>query len=107
MDAGWYRGDALVTHIVFHVEGGISNGQSSDMRKAFRRFFSESDQLAGSQGGKIDFFMHGSHLSAYKGFCGALKTQPGKHHVLLVDSEDPITYRGECWQHLRERQADG
>ena len=96
-----------MTHVVFHVEGGSSNGQSSDMRKAFRRFFSEIDQLAGSQGDKIDFFMHGSRLSAYKGFCGALETQPGKHHVLLVDSEDPLKHRGECWRHLNERPADG
>lgn len=96
-----------MTHIVFHIEGGISNSQSSDMRKAFRRFFSEIDLLANGKGGRIDFFMHGSRLSAYKGFRGALTTQPGKYHVLLVDSEDAVRDRDECWRHLRERQADG
>ncbi len=96
-----------MTQIVFHIEGGISNSQSSDMRQAFRRFFSELDSLAKSQGGKIDFVMHGSRLSAYRGFCGALTAQPGKHHVLLVDAEDSVAHWGECWRHLKERQADG
>ncbi len=96
-----------MTHIVFHIEGGISNGQSSDMRKSFRSFFSKMDNLAKSQGGKIDFILHGSRLSAYKGFCGALSTQPEKYHVLLVDSEAAVKHWGECWRHLKERQADG
>jgi len=95
-----------VTHIVFHIEGGVSNSQSGDMRQALRHFFSELDRLAKSQGDKVDFLMHGSRLSAYKGFCAALKNEPEKFHVLLVDSEDPVAHWGECWRHLRERQAD-
>jgi len=94
-----------VTHLVFHVEGGISNSQSADMRKAFCRFFSEIDRLASGKGGQIEFLMHGSRLSAYKGFCNALIMQPEKHHVLLVDSEDPVAEWGLCWKHLRGRDG--
>ena len=97
-----------MTHIVFHIEGGADRSQSGDMRKAFHDFFSELHTLATANGSRIEpVVMHGSRSRAYKGFCHALKTQPGKYHVLLVDSEDSVKHRGECWRHLRERQADG
>ena len=88
-----------MTRIVFHIEGGIGNSQSGDMRRAFRSFFAEIDRVAKGRGSQIEFVMQGSRLSAYKRFCDALKQEPEKYHVLLVDSEDPVEHWGECWRH--------
>ena len=76
------------------------------MRRAFRTFFAELDRVAKAGGSRIEFVMQGSRLSAYKRFCNALRDEPEKYHVLLVDSEDLMQHRGECWQHVWERPAD-
>ena len=95
-----------MTRIVFHIEGGISNSQSGDMRRAFRAFFAEVDRVARGRGGQIEFVMQGSRLSAYKRFCDALRQEPEAYHVLLVDPEDAVKHQGECWRHVRERPED-
>ncbi len=76
------------------------------MRRAFRTFFAELDRVAKGGGSRIEFVMHGSRLSAYKRFCNALREEPEKYHVLLVDSEDSVKHWGECWRHVGERPAD-
>ncbi len=96
-----------MTLIKFHVEGGVSKNQDAEMREGFRKFFAALDESVKSRGNSIRFVLHGSRRKAYDQFCAALKDEPEAYHVLLVDSEDPVAHRGECWRHLEERQADG
>lgn len=77
------------------------------MREGFRKFFAALAEAVRSRGNSIRFVLRGSRRKAYEHFCAALKSEPEAYHVLLVDSEDPVAHQGECWRHLRERQADG
>ena len=96
-----------MTRIQFHIEGGAGKNLDTEMRRAFHVFFSEINRVAREQGGSLRYTLHGPRLIAYKRFCNALRDDPETYHVLLVDSEDPVKRRGECWRHLLERQADG
>lgn len=77
------------------------------MREGFRKFFAQLDETVRSRGSTIRFVLHGSRRETYNQFCHALRNEPEAYHVLLVDSEDPVQHWGECWRHLKERQADG
>ena len=96
-----------MTLIKFHVEGGVNKNQDGEMREGFRKFFAGLDEAVRARGNSVRFVLHGSRRKAYEQFCAALQDEPGAYHVLLVDSEDPVAHRGECWRHLQERQADG
>ena len=93
--------------IQLHIEGGSSKNQDIDMRRAFRAFFGQLDQSARSQRSSLTLTLHGTRGAAYAQFCHALKREPETYHVLLIDSEDPVQHLGQCWRHLREREADG
>lgn len=95
-----------MTQIRFHVEGGVSKNQDTDMREAFGEFFRELDKAVRSQGNSIRFVLHGSRRIAYEKFRHALTEAPGEYHVLLVDSEAPVARWGTCWEHLRGRDGD-
>ena len=93
--------------IKLHIEGGSSRNQDIEMRRAFRKFFGVLDQVAEDQGSSLKLTLHGTRRAAYTQFCYAHNHEPETYHVLLVDSEDPVQHPGECWRHLREREADG
>jgi hypothetical protein len=96
-----------VTQIKFHIEGGAGKSQDAGMREGFRKFFAALDEAVRTRGNSIRLVLHGSRRKAYDQFCAALKNEPEAYHVLLVDSEDSVVHRGECWRHLHERQPGG
>lgn len=96
-----------MTQIRFHVEGGAGKARDIEMRQAFRKFFAGLDPVARERNSSLRFVLHGSRRETYQQFCHALKREPEAYHVLLVNSEDPVTHWGDCWRHLQERPADG
>jgi hypothetical protein len=96
----------MVTHVLFHIEGGRNKTQDIEMRRAFNQFFNEIYQSGNDSNIKVTFMLHGSRRNAYEKFCFALIKNPEVYNVLLVDSEDPVQEFGKCWQHLKDRPDD-
>jgi hypothetical protein len=84
-----------------YVEGG---GESKLLRTACRRGFSEFLSKAGLKNRMPRIVACGGRDQAYRDFCAALK-QGANAVMLLVDSEDAVTYSSP-WAHLAQRPGD-
>lgn len=92
-----------------YVEGG---GDSSSLRTACRKGFSEFLRKAGLGGSMPRIIACGGRQNAYDSFCRAVEA--GEEALLLVDSESPVadmyqsgeTKQWKPWSHLSDRQGD-
>lgn len=99
MDSRRYWGNAVVGVKLF-VEGG---GDTSLLKTACRRGFSEFLKKAGLDGYMPRIVACGGRQDAYAAFCTALSC--GESAMLLVDSEESVT-SPHPWQHLCDRVGD-
>ncbi|WP_395142620.1 DUF4276 family protein [Armatimonas sp.] len=89
--------------VTIFVEGGApkGHGKGTDltrMREAFHTFLGLSDAV------RIEIC--GSRKDAYDEFCNALKEEPGRTYLLLVDSEIPLQEGQSRWLHVLNYQQD-
>lgn len=88
--------------IKIYVEGGSKGALFRECKEGFGKFL-ENAGLAGRMPKVIPC---GSRQEAYKDFCTALKVDPTEIlHLLLVDSEAPVTE--SPWLHVLHREGDG
>lgn len=100
----------MVKQIAFFVEGEENARDKREamlLRRTLHTFFKELSDLAQARGLHLKFRLHGSQRPTYEKFREALTRETDAYCVLLVDSEDPVTEHGKCWEHLRSRAADG
>lgn len=92
--------------VVLHIEGGRNKTEDVDMRRAFHTFFEELYELGRQYDVAVRFKLHGARQRVYDKFCEAMDNDQDSYPVLLVDSEDPVTQTGACWEHVKQRRND-
>ena len=97
MDEWSYRGNTLVSIILFVEGGGSRSIQKKQARRGFRLFL----EKAGLEGRMPRIMPCGSRDNAYRDFKSS-RSVAEAIAVLLVDSEDPVTAETP-WQHLKSR----
>lgn len=85
-----------------YVEGG---GHHERLKRACRRGFGKLLEKSGFEGRMPRIVASGSRKNAFENFCSALtRSNSEEFHILLVDSEGPVTIPGKPWEHLRETE---
>jgi len=94
-----------VKDIFIYVEGG---GQTRDLQIALRRgfhsFLQSVREVASAQGRGFQIVACGGRDQAYSDFRKAVRAEPDRHNILLVDAEEAFT-RVSSWAHLLARDG--
>ncbi len=81
----------MVREIWLHVEGGGNSPQKEQLRQGFGAFLGDLQSRARTRGIRIRLTFWGPRSETYAAFTRALHQYPATLHLLLVDSESPVT----------------
>lgn len=92
----------MVKEIRLYIEGGDSSESKKDLRKAFRAFIKNLDDLAKRLSISLQIIFCGSDELTYKDFKTGLAKNPDSFNILLVDSDSLVTQ--PSWTHLATQE---
>jgi hypothetical protein len=94
----------MPSDIRIYLEGGGTSLQKSMLKRGFREFLRELDEMALDRNIVIRPIPCGDREKTFKNFRRALKSDPDAFNILLVDAEGPVK-SSSCKQHLRNRDG--
>lgn len=87
--------------VVLYVEGGSTNkARYAELREGFRTFLAEGLKADDVSDEGLEIFLSGGGGEARQVFDVGRCDQPGNSHVLLIDSEGPVTEEPPEDEHL-------
>jgi hypothetical protein len=81
----------VVREIWLHVEGGGNSTQKEQLRQGFGAFLGGLQDRARARGIRVRVTFWGPRSETYVSFMRSLRQTPATLHLLLVDSEGPVT----------------
>jgi hypothetical protein len=81
----------VVREIWLHVEGGGNSTQKEQLRQGFGAFLSDLQNRARARGIRIRVTFWGPRSETHVAFMRSFRQTPAILHLLLVDSEGPVT----------------